>query len=249
MLIGFYCKKHMAKGDWRNRSYLILSIVLVVILVIAPIAFLFNAGESQRNQKPSISFAGGVTDYVWSENFSSYGGFMKNVSSLVAIHGGGNGTSHMDMSLFQIGFGNIGGNPTMNMYMGLSGSLLGSLKPAYLEINETSYLGNGYPQDSGSISNPGNTINMSLVQPSTKDVGYTGNSVQRMHVIYIFHNESHSNGHSYNFSLSSLNFQFLFNNFPALNQSVILTFQATIYGLSENIPVIINVVMNDIGRA
>lgn len=134
----------------------------------------------------------------------------------------------------------------MNLYVTLKGSLSTELRPAYIKFYVvTSNIGNisdPHYWDSGGV-NPISPINMSITS-TDNSMSFFGNSTQTMSFTANFLNEA-NNRSSYNFSIDEMNVHFLLPSFLVSNNSIKLSFGATLYGLSKTVSIQSNIVMND----
>lgn len=243
----FFIDSDIYLSPKNKRLAKVLTAIAVAILVIVPSAYYLNHFLQIKNQ-PEITYTGGYTNYTWSENFSRYAGYMKNLSSTVAISENGHNNSLLQLSLFQVGYNRYAGGPIMNLYATLNGSFSSELRPTHFKFYEiTSNIGNmtePYYMDSGAM-NPINPTNLSVYSsPDKRTFSLSGNSTQSMYFMANFINEAH-NRSRYNFSIDQMDVHFLLPSFLSSNNSITLTFGATIYGLSKTVSTRINVVMND----
>lgn len=229
-----------------KRIATILAVIIVATIIVVPGTF-YISHLIESKHLPSFTYSGGYANYTWSENFSTYAGYMKNLNSTLEINQGNQSSSSLQISMYRIGYNSfqyIGAGPIMNLYLKLSGNFSSVLRPRYMNFTEiTSGIGktsDPHFWDSGSM-NPVNPTNMTLSSTSNK-MTFFGNSTQTMYFTANFINETTKNSR-YNFSINYMDVGFQFPSFLVSNNSIDLTFNTTIYGLSKTISLQANIVI------
>ncbi len=229
----------------KRIATILAAIIVATIIVVSGTFYINHLIESKH--LPSFTYSGGYANYTWSENFSTYAGYMKNLNSTLEINQGNQSSSSLQISMYRIGYNSFqySVGPIMNLYLNLSGNFSSVLRPRSMNFTEiTSGIGktsDPHFWDSGSM-NPVNPTNMTLSSTSNK-MTFFGNSTQTMYFTANFINETTKNSR-YNFSINYMDVEFLFPSFLVSNNSIDLSFNTTIYGLSKTVSLQANIVMS-----